>query len=632
MTKDIAQTYQMLDEIDHIRKRTGMYAGSTAFQETEEWVFDPATATMSRRTIKYIPAFIKIFSEILDNSIDESKRAPDVLDTIRVEITPEGQISVYDNGRGIPCQIHPQSGKYVAETIFSNLRAGSNFNDDEDQALIGTNGVGSTITNVLSKEFAVESCDGNKLFRIHFSEGMRKRSEPKVKDLSDADCRYKKGYTKITFTPDYEFFKMTELDQDHRDKIMKKVVDAAGCNPHIKFYLNGTRIHIASFKDYAKFYDADVIYEENEDKTWAVAYGASDGYDHVSFVNSVDTYQGGMHVDYVINQVTEKLREYFKKKKKVDVKPGDIRAHMRVYISASVNRPKFSSQTKENMISPPSEWKTTYKVSDKVIAKILTSPIIQSVLDWIEAKEEAARRAKEREMNKNAQKFDPRRVEKFSDANERHERDKCILFLTEGDSAAKAIQSCADKRWMGTYPLRGKPLNVCDIDVDRLAKNAVFQAFLQITGLQIGVKINSIKDLRFGKICFMTDQDLDGFHITGLLLNMIRTYWPELLDMGVIYRFQTPLLKAFTKAGPIEFFDEADFVKWEASTKEKFTKKYYKGLGTSTTKEFSEYVQNLPRYLVPLTIVDEADYDSIDLAFNRSRAEDRKTWLDLKAA
>jgi DNA topoisomerase-2 len=335
----------------------------------------------------------------------------------------------------------------------------------------------------------------------------------------------------------------------------------------------------------------------------------------------------------VINQVTEKLREYFKKKKKVDVKPGDIRAHMRIYISASVNRPKFSSQTKENMISPPSEWKTSYKVSDKVVAKILTSPIIQSVLDWIEAKEEAARKAREREMNKDAKKFDPRRVEKFSDANERHERNKCILFLTEGDSAAKAIQSCADKRWMGTYPLKGKPLNVCDIDIERLAKNEVFQAFLKITGLQLGEKITDVKQLRFGKICFMTDQDLDGFHITGLLLNMIRTYWPELLDMGVIYRFQTPLLKAFTKAGPVEFFDEADFVKWEAKNKDtKYTKKYYKGLGTSTTKEFTEYVQNLDRYLVPLTIVDEADYDSIDLAFNRGRAEDRKAWLDLKAA
>lgn len=494
---DVVNKYVLLDEIDHIRKRTGMYAGSTSFQETEEWVFNEETKKMERRQISYIPAFIKIFSEILDNAIDESKRAPDVLDTIKVDISPEGEISVYDNGRGIPVQLHPQTGKYIAETVFSNLRAGSNFNDDEDQSLIGTNGVGSTITNVLSSEFSVESCDGKKLFRIHFSEGMRKRAEPKVKD-------YPHNYTKVTFTPDYEFFKMTSLDDNHRLKIAKKVVDAAGCNPNVKFYLNGKRIYISSFKDYTKFYDPDVIYEENADKTWAVAYGVSDGYDHVSFVNSVETYNGGMHVDYVINQVTERLREYFKKKKKIDVKHGDIRAHMRIYVSCSINRPRFSSQTKENMISPPSEWKSTYRVSDKVIAKLLTSPIIQSVIDLIEAKEDAARRAKLRELNKDIEKSDPRRVEKFDDANERHEREKCMLFLTEGDSAASAIRSCADRRWMGTYPLRGKPLNVCDVDDARLAANAVFQAFLKITGLRMGEKVEEALDGEWIEI------DIDG--------------------------------------------------------------------------------------------------------------------------
>ncbi len=625
MTKDIAQTYQVLSEVEHIRKRTGMYAGSTSFQDTEEWVFNEAEKKMERRTIRYIPAFIKIFSEILDNAIDESKRAVGILDTIKVEISDTGEISVFDNGRGIPVEKHPQTGQFVAETIFSNLRAGSNFNDDDDQALIGTNGVGSTITNVLSSEFAIESCDGKKLLRMHFSEGMTKRSEPKVKP-------YDRAYTKISFTPDYKFFAMDGMDADHKAKIAKKVVDAAGCNPKVKFYFNGVRIYIATFKDYAKYYDPEVIYEEN-DEGWSVAYGASDGYEHISFVNSVDTYNGGMHCDYIINQVTERLREYFKKKKKVDVKPGDIRAHMRIYVSATINRPKFSSQTKESMISPPGEWKTTYKVSDKIIAKIVASPIIQSVLDLIEAKEEAARRAKEREMNKDVKKFDPRRVEKFADANERHERNKCILFLAEGDSAAKTIQSCADKRWMGVYPLRGKPLNVCDVDPDKVYNNAVFQAFIKITGLQIGVPITDIKQLRFGRICCMTDQDLDGFHITGLLLNMIRTYWPELLTMGVIYRFQTPLLKAFTKNETLEFFNESVFNEWEAKNPNvKYTKKYYKGLGTSTTKEFTEYVSNLDKYLVPLVIVDEQDFDSIDLAFNRSRAGDRKVWLDLQAA
>ena len=136
MTKHIQQTYQVLDEIEHIRKRTGMYAGSTSLQTSQEWVFNPTTKKMEKREISYIPAFIKIFSEILDNAIDEGKRAPDVLNQIKVDIT-FNEISVQDNGRGIPVEIHEQTGTYIAETVFSNLRAGSNFNDDEDQSLIG---------------------------------------------------------------------------------------------------------------------------------------------------------------------------------------------------------------------------------------------------------------------------------------------------------------------------------------------------------------------------------------------------------------------------------------------------------------------------------------------------------------
>ncbi len=198
-SKKITQTYQVLDEIEHIRKRTGMYAGSVAEQASTEWVYNLETKRMEKQEISYIPALVKIFSEILDNSIDESRRAPEVLDTIRVSFEEDGTITVQDNGRGIPVEVHPQTGQYIAETVFSNLRAGSNFNDDEDAQLIGTNGVGSTITSVLSSYFKIESCDGKRVFRQEFKNGLRERGNPSVKD----DDRNR---TKITFTPDYAFF------------------------------------------------------------------------------------------------------------------------------------------------------------------------------------------------------------------------------------------------------------------------------------------------------------------------------------------------------------------------------------------------------------------------------------------
>ena len=407
MTKHIQQTYKVLDEIEHVRARTGMYCGSTSIEGSSEWVYNQSTNKMEKKEISYIPAFIKIFSEILDNSIDEGKRAPDVLTQIKVDITFD-EISVSDNGRGIPVVIHDQTGTYIAETVFSNLRAGSNFNDDEDQSLIGTNGVGSTLTNVLSSNFKIESCDGKKKLTQDFWNGMRERSDPKIKEFT-------KNGTKITFTPDYPFFNLPGMTPDHYLKIQKKVIDAAANNLDIKFYFNGELIKFKSFDDYIELYSDAYFTDSTTD--WKVGISESDGFEQISFINSVETYQGGTHVNYIVDQITYKLREYFKKKHKVDVKPSDIKNHFRVYISGTVNRPRFSSQTKENMISPPSEWKTSWTVSDKFIKSILKSEIIQSILDWVTVKERAAEAAELRKANKNLDKADPRRVDKFPDAS-----------------------------------------------------------------------------------------------------------------------------------------------------------------------------------------------------------------------
>lgn len=484
MTKHIQQTYQVLDEIDHIRKRTGMYAGSTAEQVSLEWVYDLATKKMVKREISYIPALVKIFSEILDNAIDESRRAPESLDSIRVTFEDDGSISVQDNGRGIPVQIHEQTGKYIAETVFSNLRAGSNFNDEDDQQLIGTNGVGSTLTNVLSTHFRIESCDGKKLFKQDFWSGMRERDEPTIK----VDT---KNRTKITFTPDYEFFKLPGLSEGNKLRMMKKVVDAAACNLGVKFYLNGDRIAVKDFDDYVALYTDEYVTDEAPD--WHVAISASDGFEQISFVNSVETYQGGTHVDYVMNQITDKVREFIKKKHKLEIKPAEIRSHLRVYISANVNRPKFSSQTKENMISPVKDYKTSYDVSDKMINKIVKSTIIQSILDWAAAKALQEEMKDLRKLNKEASKSDPKRVDKFSDAIERKARTKCELYLAEGDSARKSIQEVRGKNpYIGSYALRGKLLNVTDCKTEDILGNNEIANLLTVIGLRLGEKVQTV--------------------------------------------------------------------------------------------------------------------------------------------
>ncbi len=642
MAKQIAQTYQVLDEIEHIRKRTGMYAGSTSLQTTNEWVYNTATKKMERRDIATIPAFIKIFSEILDNAIDESRRAPDVLDSIRVELHDDGSISVLDNGRGIPVEVHPQTGKYVAETVFSNLRAGSNFNDEEDQQLIGTNGVGSTLTNVLSTSFKIESCDGKKLFRQEFTQGMRKRGEPKV-------TPHNKNHTRITFTPDYEFFKLKGLDDDHRLRIIKKVVDAAATNPTVKFYINGDRIPTQRFDDYIAMYDAEYVYDDTP--AWKVGVSRSDGFEQVSFVNSVETYQGGTHVTYAINQIVDSLRELIKRKHKVDVSPGDIRGHLRIYISANVNRPRFSSQTKENMISPPSEWKTSWTVPEKFIQKLMKSPVIQSILDWVAAKEQAALLADLRKTNRDIDKVNFRRIDKFADALERNQRHRCILFLAEGDSAAKSLFAARGKNpYIGTFPLKGKPLNVREKDIARVlgldkkkerekegkkTEPNEIQKILTLLGLKIGEPVKSLADLNFGKVAFATDADVDGAHIAGLLMNLFDTFWPELFKMGFVHILRTPTVKVTLKdRSVLEFFTEREFKEWaekEGSKLKGWSHRYFKGLGTTKTPDFVPYMENLDKYLFKVSVEGDADRAAIDLAFNGERANDRKKWLETPA-
>ena len=643
MTKHIAQTYQVLDEIEHIRKRTGMYAGSTTAELVERWVYNPDTKKMEIRQITVIPALIKIVSEIIDNAIDESRRAPDVLDSIRVRFHEDDSIEITDNGRGIPVEIHPDTGKYIAETVFSNLRAGSNFNDEEDQQLIGTNGVGATLTNVLSTEFSIESVDGKKRFHQTFFKGMRERTEPTIKDD-------KRNFTKITFTPDYEFFKLAGLDEDHKLAIIKKVVDAAATNTRVKFYIDGERVMTQKFSDYIAMYSDTYVYDENAD--WKVGVAKSEGYQFVAFCNSVETYMGGTHVTYAVNQIVDNLRELIKKKHKVEVSPGDIRGHMMLFVSCNVNRPRFSSQTKENMISPVGEWKTSWTVPDKFIRKLMESEIIQSVLDWVKAKQEAERLKDLRKANKDQTKFDPRKLDKFSDARELRERHKCILFLGEGDSAVKAVQGGrGNSPYIGSFDIGGVPLNVRDKEIDRIlgldkkkekekegkkAEPSKIQKILLALGLQIGVPVRSLTELRFGKLAIAADADVDGFHICGLLMNVIDHFWPELFKMGFVHILRTPVVMVRDSKGRTiaEFFTERDFNTWAESDGKKvrgWDKEYYKGLSQWETEEFAVFMQNLDKYLFKVTVEDDTDKNSIDLAFNGQRADDRKVWLETPA-
>lgn len=645
-TADITK-FKKLTDVEHVLLRPGRYIGSVEPITRTTWALT-ADKKFERRELTWNPGFLKLFDEIVSNSIDHSKRPEGKhLNTIRIDIErATGVISVHDNG-GIPVQIHPEYDLYVPALIFGHLRTGSNFDDSVDSDVTGQNGEGASLTNIFSDRFTVETSDGTKKVVINWTENMMKCAEPKVSDVKGVSP----GYTKITYLPDYAHLGMTpNLLADHADydKLVKRVYDAAGCNPNLKFYLNGERIQFGSFKDYVKLYGDEFEYDDTPD--WQVGIGKSeDGFDHVSFVNSTETFAGGTHVDYVGYAIAYKVRDFIRKKHKVEVRPSDVLNHLRVFINARIIRPRYSSQTKETLITESKNYQTSWTPSDKFIQRVLKSDLVARVVAWAEAKAAAKALQEVQGMMNDAKKSNPKRITKLQDANlAGKEPAKCTLFLMEGDSAS-SVKSVGDRDTMGFLALRGVPINLQeagDLIREKRGKdgkvekveNVEFKNIMIAMGLQLGVKVKSISQLRYARLAIMTDADHDGAgHITGLLINNLFRFWPELFELGVVHRFITPLVKVWDKGSkhaPTAFYTEQEYHDWLAKRDPSKTvppSKYYKGLGTNGEEEFAEYLKAIDRHLIQLRIESDEDRDVIGLVFGKTEgsADRRKAWLNL---
>ncbi len=619
--KTIEQKYQKLDEISHCLKRPGRYIGSVKPNTIDQWIV--SEGNMKKCMVTSIPALLKIFDEVISNSVDFSKTEEGKhLDTIKVSLNQlTGEIVVEDNG-GIAVVKHSEYDQYVPEMIFE-LRAGSNFDDTEDSLGTGQNGEGAALTAIFSTEFEVTTCDGKNQFNQIRTDNSRKISVPKIKPSN-------KNHTKIRFIPDYEKFGLEGMDDQNYARLEKRVYDVAGCNPNLKIYLNGTRVAIKSFQDYVKLYTEEFVFEENDH--WQVALASSDiGFNHVSFVNGTETTIGGNHISYISDQIVSSLREYLKKKHKVDVKPADIKNHFMLFINAEIIRPRYSSQTKEDLITEVKEFGTSIVISDKFIKKVIGSTVIQTVLDWVNAKAAAQDAAELRKKNKDLDKTNLRKISKFTDASEKDNRAECMFFLTEGDSANAAVLSARTKM-MGSYPLRGKPINAMAATPKELMDNREFTEVMTILGLKIGEKIKSVDQLRFGRIVVCADADHDGASITGLLIAGFKMYWPELFSLGMIYKFETPIMKVMMGKTELYFKSLDEFSVWEKKQTKPFKSRYLKGLGSSTAQDFREYFDNLDENLARITISDTMDLDIVDLVFGKEAgsADLRKIWLNLE--
>ncbi|KAI1319072.1 DNA topoisomerase 2 [Mortierella claussenii] len=636
-SRTIEDIYQKKTPLEHILLRPDTYIGTTEMNQQTLWVLDPDSNKFVNRSVNIVPGLYKIVDEILVNAADNKIRDP-TMDTIKVDINKEnGEISVYNNGKGIPVEMHKKEGCYVPELIFGHLLTSSNYDDSQKKVTGGRNGYGAKLCNIFSTEFIVETADKSNglTYKQVFSKNMSVTGKPKIMPM-------KKGeeFTRISFKPDFQRFNMDSIDADLEALLKKRTFDMAGCVKGIKVFLNGERIKIKSFKEYIEMYmpvpeegqeKPKLIYDA-PDPRWEIACIPSDGqFQHVSFVNSISTSKGGVHVDYVANQIVKELVAVVKKKSKsVNIKPFHIKSHMWVFINCLIENPAFDSQTKENMTLKQSAFGSKCELNEKFVKEIIKSPIVDGVVQWANVKDALA--MKKTDGSSNRQRL--MNIPKLEDAHKAGRGGhNCTLILTEGDSAKTLVMAGFDvvgRDHYGVFPLRGKLLNVRDTATSAVSTNKEIGFIKQILGLKQGKIYTNISELRYGHLMIMTDQDHDGSHIKGLVINFLDHYFPSLLKIpGFLVEFITPIVRATRGKEVKSFFTLPEYETWketEGGTKG-WRIKYYKGLGTSKPEDAKDYFSQMTLHkkeFAPLT--DEARA-LIDMAFNKKKADERKEWL-----
>ena len=639
---EIEKTYQKKTQLEHILLRPDTYIGTTEKISEKMWVIDEKSGKMVNKEITYVPGLYKIFDEILVNAVDNITR--DLrMDTIKVNITPK-RITIFNNGKGIPIKIHNTYNIYVPELIFGHLLTSSNYNDNERKITGGRNGFGAKLTNVFSKLFIVETADKKvkKKYKIEYSDNMTKHKEAEIEKYEGED------YTRVTFEPDFRKFKMTELDSDIISLLKKRVYDVAGTSPtRIQVFLNDKKINVNNFKDYVDLYIKDKYFDEeakveypkieaNSSERWEVIFSMTDGsFQQVSFVNGICTSKGGTHVNYIIDQIIERIADTIKKKAKdIKLNNNQIKQNIWVFLNCKIENPSFDSQTKETLTSKVSNFGSECVIKEKFIKEILKSNIVTNIIEYGKAKAKVKLHRALTSTGKKASRL--LGIEKLEDANLAGTKDfqKCTLILTEGDSAkslAMAGIEVVGRDYYGCFPLRGKVLNVRGAKDSQIIKNEEIQNVIKILGLKMGMDYSQdLKGMRYGHLLIMTDQDYDGSHIKGLIINFIHFFWPSLIKRGdFMQEFITPIVKA-TKEGQksLTFFTMKEYSDWFNNNNHSGYKiKYYKGLGTSTSKEAKEYFNEINKLRLNFKYVNNEDDKSIELGFAKEETEARKNWL-----
>ena len=605
-----AEQIQVLEGLEAVRKRPGMYIGSTSTRGLHHLVY-----------------------EIVDNSVDEALAG--YCNHIEVFINPDNSITVVDNGRGIPVGIQEKTGKSALEVVFTVLHAGGKFGGGGYKVSGGLHGVGASVVNALSEWLEVEVTRDGHIYKQTYKRG---NVDSALQIIADAP--EDKSGTKVTFLPDKTIFDDWIYDYD---TLRTRLRETAFLTKGLKITLTDFRVDPPKERHF--HYEGGIKeFVEYMNRHREVAMQHNDSYNEMihSYVNNINTPEGGTHLTGFKAAITKIFNDYARKnnllKEKEDNLSGeDLREGMSAIVSVKIGEPQFEGQTKQKLgnseVRPVvesivSEQLTYFLEQNPNIAKIIINKSVMAQRARI-----AARRA--RDVARKANLADNMALPgKLADCSDKDPKN-CEIYIVEGDSAGGSAKKARSRATQAILPLRGKILNVEKARIDRILENAEIKAM--ITAFGTGIHENfDIDKLRYNKIIIMTDADVDGAHIATLLLTFFYRFMPDLIRKGHVYLAQPPLYK-LEKNKKIWYAysdDELNSILNEVGRDQSNKIQRYKGLGEMDAEQLWETTMDPEKRILLKVAIDDDDESEIDMTFNvlmGDKVEPRRQFIETNA-